>query len=174
MAQALLADAEAARELVGPAQDILARSPHPKIRQIVEYWRAIAPADALPGRQHFDPAAVPGLLANLWILDVERAPAPRFRYRLVGTSVARAFDKDLTGLRLDRAHPGFERSAIHGYLSEVVEKRLPAWRVGRPKFFALQDFLRVERVYLPAARDGAHVDMIFALTVFLDRHGREF
>jgi hypothetical protein len=174
MAQALLADAETARGLVGPAEDILAQSPHPKVRQIVEYWRAIAPPDALPGRQHFDPASVPALLANLWILDVERAPAPRFRYRLVGTSVACAFGKDLTGRHLDQAHPGFERSAVHGYLSEVAEKRLPSWRVGRPKFFALQSHLRVERVYLPAARDGARVDMIFALTVFLDRHGREF
>jgi hypothetical protein len=128
----------------------------------------------LPGRQHFDPAAIPGLLANLWILDVERAPGLRFRYRLVGTSVARAFGQDLTGRHLDQAHPGFERSIIYGYLKEVAERCLPSWRAGRPKFFALQDFLRVERVYLPAARDGANVDMIFALTVFLDRHGREF
>lgn len=174
MAAALVADAELPVGLVGPADRILSRSPHPKIRQFIEYWRAIAPAGALPGRRHFDPSAIPHLLPNLWLMDVERAPELRFRYRLIGTSVARAFGQDFTGRDMGEAHPGFAASPIHGYLSEVAEKRLPSWRIGRPNFFALQDYLQVERVYLPAARDGQTVDMIFALTIFLDRYGREF
>ena len=162
------------RGLVGSADTVLAQKLHPKIRRFIEYWRSVAPEGRLPGRQHLDPTAIPALLANLWIMEVERAGTPRFRYRLIGTSVARAFAKDLTGRYLDEAHPGFASTGIHGFLCETVERRLPSWRVGRPKFFALRDFLRVERVYLPAARDGETVDMIFAMTIFLDRDGQEY
>jgi hypothetical protein len=171
-------DRGASRGMVAPAETILEGKLHPKIAQFIRYWLEISPEGLLPGRQHLDPAAISPLLPNLWIIDVERqaegAGALRFRYRLIGTSVARAFGKDLTGRYLDEAHEGFALSAIHGYLSEVVEKRLPSWRAGKPQFFALRDFLRLERVYLPGARDGATVDMIFAMTVFFDRLGREF
>lgn len=174
MAVALLSDADLPRGLVAPVDEVLGQKLHPKIRQFVEYWRAAAPEGRLPGRQHLDPTAIPALLANLWILDVERDGAARFRYRLIGTNVARAFGQDLTGRYLNQAHSGFENTGIHGFLRETVERRLPSWRVGRPKFFALRDFLQLERVYLPGARDGENVDMIFAMTVFLDRHGQEF
>lgn len=174
MAEPPVVEADKAHGLVGPADVILRQKLHPKIRQFIEYWRSVAPEGRLPGRQHLDPTAIPALLANLWIMDVERAETLRFRYRLIGTNVARAFAKDLTGRYLDEVHPGFESTGIHGFLSEVANTGLPSWRVGRPKFFALRDFLRLERVYLPAARDGKTVDMIFAMTIFLDRHGQEY
>lgn len=174
MAVALQSDAALPRGLVASADEVLAQKLHPKIRQFVEYWRSAAPAGRLPGRQHIDPTAIPALLANLWMIGVERGETMRFRYRLIGTNVARAFGKDLTGRYLDEAHDGFEKSDIQRFLRETVNLRQPSWRVGRPKFFALRDFLQLERVYLPGARDGKTVDMIFAMTVFLDRHGREF
>ena len=174
MGKPLLASAEAPSGMVAPAEALLEFPLHPKIRQFVEYWLSIKPGELLPGRRHFDPMAIPALLSNLWLVDVEREPRLRFRYRLIGTSVARAFAQDSTGRYLDEAHPEFAKSQIRAYLSEVAERRLASWRTGRPVFFALQDFLKVERVYLPAARDGATIDMIFALTIFLNRHGEEF
>src|SRR5260221_14317471 len=59
---------------------------HPGLQRLYEYWKAIHPLQGLPGRQEFDPAAVPDLLPNLWMLDVQREPF-RLRYRLFGTSI---------------------------------------------------------------------------------------
>lgn len=85
------------QELSAPAEELLNRSLHPKIRGLTEYWVSIRPPGLLPGRQHFEPLDVPALLPNLWLVDVIRGAAPRFRYRLVGTNIARAFDGDPTG-----------------------------------------------------------------------------
>lgn len=159
---------------VAPVDVILQQKLHPKIREFVEHWRAISPAGRLPGRQHLDPMAIPNLLPNMWLIDVERGARLRFRYRLIGTSVARAFAKDSTGRYLDEVHSEFAKSPVANYLVEVVEKGIPSWRVGQPSFWALQEYLKLERIYLPAARDGVNIDMVFALTVFLDKFGQEF
>lgn len=164
--------------MLAPAEDLLKLGLHPKIRQMIGYWLSIRPAGGpsglLPGRQHFNPMSVPKLLSNLWLIDVEREPRLRFHYRLIGTAVANAFARDFTGRYLDEAHPEFSTSQINAYLRQVLDSGLASWRSGRPLFFALHDFLHIERVYLPAARDGVHIDMVFALTIFLSRFGEEF
>lgn len=162
------------RELCA-AVEVLQREPlHRKIRDLIAYWLSIHPVEGLPGRQHLDPLDIPALLPNLWLVDVERAPELRLRYRLIGTSVARAFDHDSTGEYLDETHPQSRDKQVRIYMHDVIRSRLPAWRVGRPMLWRLQDYLRLERIYLPLARDGQEVDMILALTIFLDRHGVEF
>src|SRR5260370_4780571 len=59
---------------------------HPRIKRLYEYCKAIHPPLGLPGRQEFDPSAVPDLLPSLWMLDVQRQPF-RLRYLLLGTSL---------------------------------------------------------------------------------------
>ncbi|HEY9569201.1 MAG TPA: PAS domain-containing protein [Thalassobaculum sp.] len=162
------------RELCVEAEILLREPLHRKVRELVNYWLSIHPARGLPGRQHLDPLHIPSLLPNIWLVDVERTPALRLRYRLIGTSVARAFDHDPTGEYLDQAHPQSRDGQIHIYMHDVIRSRLPAWRVGAPQLWQLQDYLQLERIYLPLAADGEQVDLILALTVFLDRHGFEF
>lgn len=160
--------------LSAPAETLLEHSLHPKIRALVQYWLSIRPAGRLPGRQHFEPLDVPALLPNIWLVDVERTPSLRFRYRLIGSSVARAFEQEPTGRYLDDAHAGAHDRRIRLFVADVVRDRLPNWRAGRPTLWHLQDYLHLERVYLPLAADGETVDMILALTVFLDRFEVEF
>lgn len=162
------------RELSAPASVLLEHPLHAKIRAVTEYWLAISPAGRLPGRQHFEPLDIPSLLPNVWLVDVERMPDIRLRYRLIGTSVARAFDHDPTGEYLEYTHPAARDQGHRMYLREVVQSRQPAWRVGRPTLWHLQEHLRLERIYLPLANDGETVDMVLALTVFLDSFGLEF
>ena len=67
----------------------LPASAHPKVSALYEYWKSITPDPGrLPGRQHLDPADIPTLLPNIWLLDVLEAPL-RFRYRLIGTEINR-------------------------------------------------------------------------------------
>jgi len=161
-------------EMSAPAEKLLDQPLHPKVRALVEYWMEVRPIGRLPGRQHVDPLDIPLLLPNVWLVDVERRPELRLRYRLIGTSVARAFDHDSTGEYLDETHPESRESRVRGYLHDIVRTGLPAWRVGRPLLWRLQDYLSLERIYLPLAGDGQEVDMVLALSIFLDRLGVEF
>jgi hypothetical protein len=162
------------QQFLAPAADILRQPLHPKIRRLIEYWLAVHPAAGMPGRQHIDPLDIPDLLPNVWLVDVERRPDLRLRYRLIGTSIARAFDHDTTGEFLDETHDGYRDGQVRINILDVIREGSPAWRVGRPKLWRLQEFLRLERIYLPLASDGETVDMVLALTVFLDRFGTEF
>lgn len=147
---------------------------HAKVRALIEYWISVHPAGLLPGRRHFDPLDVPTLLQNIWMIDVERASELRLRYRLIGTSVARAFEKDTTGQYLHDAHPDFHETPVWSYMREVADTGMPNWRKGAPHFGMRQGFRHLERVFLPMASDGRTVDLILALTVFLDSQGNEF
>lgn len=165
---------ERERAFSGPVDALFTESLHPKIRGMLDYWRGINRSDRLPGRQHIDPADIPSLLPNVWLIDIERAPHPRARYRLIGTSIVRAFDRDHTGRYLDEVHPDFADSKVWSYMSGVVANAHPDWRFGIPHLNGLGEFVRLERIYLPLATDGLQVDMILALSVFLDRFGVEF
>jgi hypothetical protein len=160
-------------ELNLPLDVILGRELHPKIRALGEYWMAIRPEGRMPGRQHLDPADIPSLLPGLWLVDVDRTPELRFRYRLVGTSIAHAFDGDPTGCYLDELKPGSRDERVETSLGNVTRTGMPSWRAGRPRLWRLHDYVRVERLYLPLARDGETVDMILASTLFLNRYGEE-
>jgi hypothetical protein len=164
-------------KLSAPAAVLQQQPLHPKLRALLDYWVSIHPAIDLPGRRHLDPIDLPALLPNIWLIDVIRltgSSAPRLRYRLVGTSVARAFDEDCTGRWLDEVHQGFADSPVRQNLEAVIDSAQPSWRVGRPHLGQLRDYLSLERLYLPLADDGHQVDMILAITVFLDRYGIEF
>ena len=160
--------------VVGRADIILAQDLHPRVRAIVAHWAAMGQEDRLPGRCDLDPRAIPRLLPNVWLVDVERSPALRFRYRLAGTRITRAFSEDPTGRYLDEVHQDFGSNGVALYLQEVVETGQASWRTGKPAFWELNDFAHIERVYLPLAADGRTVDMILAFSIFLDRFGVEF
>lgn len=137
-----------------------------RIRRLYEYWLAVhPPSGGLPGRQHIDPTAVPDLLAWLWILDVERRPL-RFRYRLVGTEQVAAMDGDPTGRFLDEVHPAFTGSASYPQYVAAAERAEIGYRRGAPSFHMSKDYVAIERLLLPLARDGRTVDMLLAITVY--------
>lgn len=147
---------------------VLPATCHPKVRQLADYWLAIHPGDALPGRQHFDPADIPGLLPNLWLVDIQHDPM-RFRLRLLGTRVVDYAGEDNTGRWVDEKWPGFDATAF----SEIVTSGKPSWYRGPSKLRPEKDYYELERVRFPLAQDGMRVDMILALTIFFNQHGKE-
>src|SRR5437667_12515894 len=61
---------------------------HPKAAQLVTHYRDMAPAPGLlPGRQHFDPMAIPALLPHLWLVDVVLDDPRRYRMKLIGSAM---------------------------------------------------------------------------------------
>lgn len=167
---------QAADSAAGPTvsrKGNLADSCHPNVRQIVDYWISIHPANGIPGRQHFDPLDVPNLLPNIRLLDVVGDP-PRFRVRLMGTRLREFFGAEQTGCWLDELFHNLKGSLIHIELQRTIETREPRWRRGKPALDIEKDYLDMERIYLPFARDGWHVDMILTYLLCIDSEGNYF
>ena len=138
----------------------------PRIAELYDYWRLITPAGRrMPGRQQFDPAAVPKLLPWLRLYDVQRDPM-RFRYRLVGTELVRVMGRDPTGKWLDETFPGVVGSYDYETLINIVGGRIKAYSRGAPILVVSKDYLLAERLTLPLSQDGGVVDMVIAITVF--------
>ena len=119
---------------------------HPDIRLITDYWRSIHPEAGLPGRQHFDPVAVPPrLLPSIRLLDVVGDP-PRFRLRLMGTKMVAAVGQDFTGCWLDEVFNQFGESSAFLGLDDVVKTGQINWRRGHPALLYGKEFMIIERV----------------------------
>jgi len=140
---------------------------------LVDYWRAIHPAAGLPGRQHMDPVDIPHLLPNIRILDVVGRP-PRFHTRLLGTGIVKSVGFDYTNKWLDEVFPDFEKSSAALGLHTVVRTGVLNWRRGNPSLFVGKEYMTIERVYLPFARDGETVDMILSCVLFGNSKGCAF
>lgn len=140
----------------------------PLIQRAYQYWQQIAPAPGrLPGRQHFDPLAIPSLLPHVWLVDVTDGTPPVFRYRLVGTAVDRAMGRTHTGQRMDAVMPDFYlKPAVCGPYIAMLTTPQPSYRKGLPLFAHNRLYHALERILLPMARDGITVDMLFCLTLF--------
>jgi hypothetical protein len=139
----------------------------PRVRRLYDYWCSIRPGpDALPGRQHLDPADLVPLLPSIWILDVQRAPL-RFRYRLVGTEHRVAIGRELTGLWVDEAFPSFAAEPMSAQFVETALEGVPAFREGPPAYHVDDRYQWTERLLTPLARDARTVDMVLAITVYL-------
>jgi len=146
---------------------------HPMVRSLLEYWLRIGPADALPGRQHFDPIDVWSLIRNLWIVDVCGNP-PHFRYRVAGTKVVDYIGREPTGKMMDEVFPHFPETETCRDLLRTVAGGVPRWRRGAPTLRGDKSFTIVEQISLPLARDGRTVDMVLNLSVVMNAKGEQY
>jgi len=137
-----------------------------RIAELHRYWRSISPApDVLPGRQHFEPLAIPRLLRWLWLLDVQRNPL-RFRYRLIGTEQVLVVGRDLTSKWIDEEYPNFARNPAFAHFVEAAEHAKVCYCNGSPVLHVPKDFMQFERIFLPMAQNGRNVDMLLALSIY--------
>jgi hypothetical protein len=146
---------------------------HPKIARLYDYWLQIHPPDGLPGRHHFDRAAIAPLLSNIWLLEVEREPF-RLRYRLIGSRVDTVLGRKLSGRYLDESYSGHPNwPALEDDYRCVVVTGEPYWRRGAPRVIAAENCATLEVLRLPLAHDGKSVNMILAQTLFFGDEGHE-
>lgn len=150
---------------------------HPVLQQGLAYWRAAAPDPGLmPGRQHIDPLKMPALLPYAWLLEVhpplENMSIPRFRYRLVGSHVDFGMGESKTGKWLHEIEPGFDTVSLasRSFVDAATTAQI-SHRRGKPRLRMNADCAELERLTLPLATDGRHVDMLLGFTVFYDGIG---
>src|SRR5258707_2720250 len=72
----------------------------PLLQRLLADWQVRRRERTLPARRDFDPLDLKYILGKLLLVDVERQPL-RFRFRLVGTELARRSGVELTGRTLD-------------------------------------------------------------------------
>ncbi len=147
---------------------------HPKSAALYAYWRTRLPEGSglLPSRTHIDPADIPLLLPNIYLLDVVEAPL-RFRYRLVGSKLVFAGNREMTGMLMEEAHPNLFVAPPYADYPACVRDHRISLRLGTPVFDWDREHVQIERLLLPLASDGRRVDMILGLSVFFDSDGHE-
>lgn len=148
------------------ARDLLPQFHREELRELVEYWLSIHPGDRLPARRAFDAGAVPRLLRHIVLTDVERDPY-RFKVRVLGTAVADAFGRDFTGKYMDEVFAGHDSSLSHTLRVRVAETGLPCLRPAGPGTFPGLEITPLEGVHLPFAGDGAVVDCVMSMFLYV-------
>lgn len=156
-----------------PTRPAVPESWHATLRDLLAYYGRIAPAGALPGRQHLDPLAIPYILPHLVLLDVQREPL-RYRYRLVGTKEVELYGRDPTGRWYDEVRPlGPKTASGYARLQLAVEQRQGSYRKGRVLALRHREHQSAENLVLPFAADGGTVDLIVVCGILFRPDGTQ-
>src|SRR5262245_35504214 len=78
----------------------------PRLLTGLEYWQAKAGAGGIMRRADLDPVEIPQLLPHAMLVEV--LACGRYRYRLIGTEIARAQGINATGCYVDEVVKGPE------------------------------------------------------------------
>jgi hypothetical protein len=128
------------------------------------YWKSKRIGDAIPARCAFDPLLeIPGLVRFMMLKDVQWEPLD-FRYRLVGTGLRNHMTTDWTGKFMSEVEYQRPPSTIWDYHRQVAESGQPLFI--KPNYVGPhKDYLFIESVLCPLAKDHRKVDMIM---IFID------
>lgn len=135
---------------------------HATSRQLHAYWDALRDGRAAPGRDEIDPAAIRGILASVFVLDVATVPLPRSAdatFRLSGTRLDALFGRTLRGGSFDRLWSPRAEALAGRALSAVLGRQSPfvAEAVGGPEGSVGVDF---ELLLLPLVSSGGGGDRV--------------
>jgi hypothetical protein len=132
----------------------------------LRYWESKRNGNRIPARCEFDPLLeIPGLVRFMMLKDVQRDPLD-FRYRLVGTGLRHHMTTDWTGKFMSEVEYQRPPSTIWDYHKQVAESGEPLFI--KPNYVGPhKDYLHIESVLLPLAKDHRNVDMIMIFIDFL-------
>jgi hypothetical protein len=139
-----------------------------RLQSLYDYWHALAAeAGGLPSIQSFDPLHLPGLMPNLWILEV--APdTHRFRMRLAGENINAIYRRNIGGQYFSDV---FERSEIElmvaRYTRALSEPCIV--RVVGAVYVAAGRLSRGERLALPMLGRSGVTDTMLGATIYDER-----
>jgi len=145
----------------------------PRLSAIFDYWTSKCRDGRVPVRRDIDMVEIPPkVLPLLMLFDVLPAKAGyRFRYRLIGTTVAQYIGHDHTGRCIDEVIPADRAAAILPSLVAAIDTGLPN-TLEAPFAFPNRDFNFVRRLVLPLSADGTAVDMLMTCFVFKSLSGK--
>ena len=132
---------------------------NPTLRRLYHYWLAKRGNLPWPDRRSIDPTDLADILPNLGIVEIVGAGGERrFRYRLVGTAIVKAYGRDSTGKFVDETLTGAYRDFVIGLLGEVAATGRAIYAASA---FRLEDSgLSAERIFLPLSLGGGAIRQI--------------
>ena len=136
------------------------------LRKGLDAWQAARGQKEMPARRDLDPAGLPrSLLRHLLLIDVERTPHFRMRWRLIGTHVTSVMGRDSTGKYWDELYPPEVMQILMTGPMAAMETRRPVRTLGSAPSEE-RGFLQSENLDLPLSADGETVDMIMVVSDF--------
>lgn len=148
-----------------PDDDREADAQSPEIRAFAELWLSKTLGDRLPARADLTIEELQPWLGRLLIMDVLDG-GDDFRYRLVGTLIADANDRDLTGKCVSECQYDGHRDHVLASFRAPIETRGPVFRNGRMVWNPEKGWRRYESIHCPLATNGSDVDMTIGLHVY--------
>ena len=136
-------------------------------RELYDYWTELRGGRVMPKRSEIDPVAIPRVLPNLALVDLEgEGEALRLRVRLLGTTLVERYG-ERTGKYLDEYQLGKTYAQIHAAYAECANQRAPHASEG--DYWTEDDHhLKVARLLLPLSDDGESADTILVGLFYLD------
>lgn len=134
------------------------------LRDVLDLWQALAAGRLMPARADIQPRSFLKDLPDLALVDVQRQPL-RMRYRLVGTNIANAMMRDLTGRWYDEIYPRHVMAQVLQVYGWIVERRSPLRTTGMALFFDRRMY-SYEVLNMPLSSDGQTVDMVLVAMKF--------
>ncbi len=153
------------------AEDWELRFTDDRLAQLHAYWSRLRGEQPYPSRAEIDPAAIPSLLPCVFLVDVLRGPLD-FRYRLVGSEIARMAQRRLTGVLLADALPAPIVAIYRPLYVSVVEQARPL-RLYGGFWVRDRDFLDWEAALLPLGPADQPVNMLLGGMVLKQRGARD-
>lgn len=137
-----------------------------QVLKLHDYWRSRTGERDIPDRRDLDPLAdIPSLLSNVWLLDIESDPR-RYRYRLLGSGLARPGPNSKTGTLLHEAEARRMEQVIAA-LDRCSAERTPFWRMGKPLMHHDKLVDEIHTIALPLTVDGSDdVRMLINISIY--------
>ena len=130
----------------------------PHLAALLHFWHSVRGDRSLPRRAEFSFEALRPWLSHVTLIERVGEP-PRFRIRLVGTTIATYLGADLTGRFLEDAFPSHRQMAGTRPYHEVWQQAAPAYDEMAYDWPGAA-IRHVSRLVLPCGDDGRTVDLL--------------
>ncbi|HEY1706904.1 MAG TPA: PAS domain-containing protein [Rhizomicrobium sp.] len=141
---------------------------NPILAFFLDYWRQKRGASPLPARIDIQIRDFPQYLRWVVLLDAEEELS-EFRFRVVGSSVARYFLSDATGTTLSQAyaHAGRDLTELtRMILQRTCKRRVPTRLTGPQSTWKGTFFPNWDALYLPISEDRQMANAILCVFTF--------
>lgn len=137
-----------------------------RLREFYRMWDTKRAGREMPARRDFDPLEFGALLGFVSLTGVSYVgDLPRFRYRLIGTSITQVVGRDASGRWLDEIYSADAyRKVVVGF-EWILKHRRPIRAKGTLRH-ANRDWLAVELIDAPLSSDGRQIDMFISCLEF--------
>ena len=157
-------------ELDAQTQQWIATNPDRRWTLLLEYWNRLAQrAGQLPKRNEIDPLELPvDMLSHIFLVDVVRAagaPAPRFRFRLLGTAIT-ARERVRPGQYLDEYRSDQVADEMTRQYLACLERRVSVRSTNLAWDHPTKEFITYRVMLLPLSSDGTEVDTLLGLAIY--------